>query len=448
MKKNVIWWPALKNPNHLDKYGGFDYYEYSRKSWEYWCKKNDCIFVPFTEPIHDDFTQYRPQWQKCLYVFDELDRLGIDFDQIGLMDSTAIVKWDCPNFFKLTDRKFVGLREDDNLRWVQESIDGYKEVFDGYDFDHTKYINSGFMVFNESHRDFFESLKDLYEEKKDTFIRLQDKDVRKGNDQTPINYWLQINNIDVKLDLPMAYNLRHMNRKEMFGVNWQLKEDNRPYFLKYGYIWRFTGMPKDQRSDIMSKVWSVIKDNYDENYLLNVIENKSENKSTTSRKFKEDILRIFGKGYEDKTILELGSHQGNTTRIYSECFGKVIALERDGYNFQKTKENCNDVNNVEFINMDAYDKNFEIPKVDVVHIDAGHTYEEVVYDINRFVNALDKPTFIFDDYGHEGKTVRNAINAKLSDGTMKLVTHIGEDRGFVAANGKTFIGREGVVCNV
>ena len=46
--------------------------------------------------------------------------------------------------------------------------------------------------------------------------------------------------------------------------------------------------------------------------------------------------------------------------------------------------------------MDAYDKNFQIPKVDVVHIDAGHTYEEVVYDINRFVNALDKPTFIFD----------------------------------------------------
>ena len=43
MKKNVIWWPALKNPNHLDKYGGFDYYEYSRKSWEYWCKKNDWV---------------------------------------------------------------------------------------------------------------------------------------------------------------------------------------------------------------------------------------------------------------------------------------------------------------------------------------------------------------------------------------------------------------------
>ena len=111
MKKNVIWWPALTNSEHSDKYGGFDYYQYSRKSWEYWCKKNDCIFVPFTNPIHDDFTQYRPQWQKCLYVFDELDRLGIEFDQIGLMDSTAIVKWDCPNFFNLTERKFVALRD-------------------------------------------------------------------------------------------------------------------------------------------------------------------------------------------------------------------------------------------------------------------------------------------------------------------------------------------------
>ena len=39
MKKNVIWWPALVNEDHIDKYGGYDYLEYSRKSLEYWCKK-------------------------------------------------------------------------------------------------------------------------------------------------------------------------------------------------------------------------------------------------------------------------------------------------------------------------------------------------------------------------------------------------------------------------
>ena len=170
MKKNVIWWPALKNPNHLDKYGGFEYFEYSRKSWEYWCERNNCIFVPFTNPIENDFIEYRPQWQKCLFVFDELDRLGIEFDQIALIDSSAIVKWDCPNFFNLTERKFVGWRDDDNLRWVHESVEGYKDVFDGYELDSSKYINSGFMIFNETHRDFFKSLKQLYLDKKDTFM--------------------------------------------------------------------------------------------------------------------------------------------------------------------------------------------------------------------------------------------------------------------------------------
>ena len=159
-------------------------------------------------------------------------------------------------------------------------------------------------------------------------------------------------------------------------------------------------------------------------------------------------MRIFGEGYKDKTILELGCHQGNTTRVYSECFKKVIAVERDVVNYEKTKENCGDVNNVEFINSDVYDVNFKIPDVDVVHVDAGHTFEEVVFDIDRLSKQLNNPTFIFDDYGHEGRTVRDAINSKLSDGTIKLITHIGEDKGFVAGNGKTFIGSEGVICCV
>ena len=72
------------------------------------------------------------------------------------------------------------------------------------------------------------------------------------------------------------------------------------------------------------------------------------------------------------------------------------------------------------------------------------------FEVDRFAfhRCGSNPTFIFDDYGHEGRTVRDAINSKLSDGTIKLVTHIGEDKGFVAANNKTFIGREGVIVNV
>ena len=254
--------------------------------------------------------------------------------------------------------------------------------------------------------------------------------------------------IELNLELPFAFKLTHIHRKDMFSHNWQLNEDMTPFFIKYGYNWVFNGIPKDQRTQVMSQVWSLVGKNYSDDYILNIIDNKGKNKNTTSRKFKEDILRLFGESYKDKIMLELGCHQGNTTRVYSECFSKVIAVERSEQNIEIAKENCNDVSNVEFINMDVYSNDFNIPQVDVVHVDAGHTFQEVIYDIERLVKILDNPTFIFDDYGHVGRTVRDAINTKLQDGTIKLVTYIGEDKGFVAANDKIFIGKEGVICNV
>ncbi len=45
--KNVIFWTGIKNtaPNMIEKYGGYEWMDISKKSWEYWCKKNDCIFL-------------------------------------------------------------------------------------------------------------------------------------------------------------------------------------------------------------------------------------------------------------------------------------------------------------------------------------------------------------------------------------------------------------------
>ena len=58
-KKNVVWWPAVINPEHDDKYGGYDYFKYSRNSWEAWCNRNDVLFVPFEEPIEKDLHKFR-----------------------------------------------------------------------------------------------------------------------------------------------------------------------------------------------------------------------------------------------------------------------------------------------------------------------------------------------------------------------------------------------------
>ena len=48
------------------------------------------------------------------------------------------------------------------------------------------------------------------------FVEFQDKLVRKGTEQTPLNYWIQMNHVDMNLDLPFVYKLTHIHRKEMF----------------------------------------------------------------------------------------------------------------------------------------------------------------------------------------------------------------------------------------
>ena len=153
------------------------------------------------ERIYDNDVM-NPNWHK-LFVFQLLEANGIDYDQICLVDSSFMYKWDAPNFFELTDNRFTAWRDTDNLRWIYDSIQGYKDFFDGFEFDTSKYVNSGFIIFNKKHREFFQSFKKLYYDNVDRLVELQDKIVIKGTEQTPFNYWLQVNEIDVNIDLPI-----------------------------------------------------------------------------------------------------------------------------------------------------------------------------------------------------------------------------------------------------
>ena len=260
--KNVIWWTAINNPAHQEKYGGYEYFEYSKKTWQYWCKKNNVEFVEFTEPREKDLKRFNPNWQKCIFAFDELEDRNINYNKIALIDSTAMIKWDAPNFFDLTDDRFTAWRDMDNMKWVHDSIIGYKEFYDNFECDILKYFNSGFMIFNKSHKDIFNALKDHYYKNTDKYIDLQSNTVKKGNDQTPVNYWMQMNNVDINLDLPLAFNLTHLHRKEMLTYNWQLEHDKTPHFIKHGYVWRFNGIPKDQRTSLMSQTWQMVGAQY------------------------------------------------------------------------------------------------------------------------------------------------------------------------------------------
>ena len=446
MSKNVVFWVGVKNQHYSEKYGGWEWMDISRKTWEYWCKKHDVIFFPFEKPIDDDLVNYRINWQKSIYCFDLLDEAGIDYDQIFLADATCMVKWDMPNIFELTDNKFTAWRETDNLNWVYDSVKGYEEFF-SYKLNKHNYFSSGVIIFNKSHKDIFLDFKDLYLNNTEEFVELQDKTVRKGTEQTPLNYWVQKNNVELNLDLPFSYKLTHIHRKDMFKPNWQLNEDSTPFFIKYGYNWVFNGIPKNQRTEVMSQTWGFVKDNYDEDYFLNRVVHKDKWCKTTSRKFKEDVLRIFRDRKMDNCI-EIGSCRGDTTRVLSECFKKVYSFEQSSDNITYIKERCSDVDNVEISQVDVYDSNFEIPDVSVAFIDAGHSTELVKKDISRFLNKNPNMVLVFDDYGQKDESIKKAI----FETGVKISRHIGEYNGFKfnRINGEevTMMGREGVICNL
>ena len=454
MKKNVVWWPAIVHKENAQKYGDYNYFEYTRKSWEYWCKRNDVLFVPFTEPVEDDLFRFRPNWQKIIFVFDELERLGIDYDQIFLADSSCMIKWNAPNIFELTDRKFVGWNDRDNMRWIYDSIQGYKSFFNGFELDQYSYVSSGVIIFNEIHKEVIQGFKKLYLDNIDKFIDLQDNIVKKGNDQTPLNYWLQINNVELNLDLPIAFKLTHMHRKDLFSHNWQDGDDKTPFFIKYGYNWVFNGIPKDTRSTLIKETvghnYNMDTAKYDK--ILDEMLHKDTAKYTTSRKLKLDILEKFGNGkYKDKTIVEIGASQGQSTRMLSHIFKRVIAVEWDDWNLEQAHSNNSDRTNVEFVKMDLYNDKWEdhLPEdVDVVFIDAGHEYYQVKMDIENSFKRFGNPIFIFDDYGFPPGEVKQAIDEKVNVGDLVIDKFIGEKpEDLVHASGTKFFDMEGVICN-
>jgi hypothetical protein len=86
--------------------------------------------------------------------------------------------------------------------------------------------------------------------------------IRRGTDQPIYNYLLQMNDIEVNRKLSSAFFLTHLQRFDWLSHNWQTN-DKIPFFIKYGYIWFYSGFPqRGQRYDLMKNTWEAIKGNY------------------------------------------------------------------------------------------------------------------------------------------------------------------------------------------
>ena len=209
-------------------------YKFGIESWKHYCNKHNAKLVVLEEPIlpYDDL---RPNWHK-VFIFDLLEQSNIDVDKILIVDADTIVHPDAPNFFDVAEDKFCVVNNIGSYDWLFRSIENYKKyIFNNYNFDVTKYFNSGVLILNKTHKEFFNKVKDFYFANKENLVKMQETFFT-GTDQPVLNFMCQIENVDMKF-LPYEFNMQDLHRREALN-------ENMPY-LNMGYIFHFNAIPNN-----------------------------------------------------------------------------------------------------------------------------------------------------------------------------------------------------------
>lgn len=180
--------------------------------------------------------------------------------------------------------------------------------------------------------------------------------------------------------------------------------------------------------------------------LLNKVPEKHQYRNTTSKKFKLDLYNFFDKPeFKELSCMEIGCAKGHTTLILSKLFKQVYAInDRDTSEAQKFC-NSNESCNVEFFSQDVYKYGLPDAVVDVIMIDAIHTYEAVKMDIENSLKlrSKNKKYLIFDDTGISPE-VLNIVKEKCDQNILQLITPIGCTPGDVFH--RKLYDREGLIC--
>lgn len=249
MSDNLIFMVNVDDPK--SKVRCKDYSKYSMYSWHHYCKRHRIDFVMIGE--NEGEFEF-PIWNKEL-----IHRYGERYGKIGIVDSDTIVRWDAPNIFdQVNEDGIYGVNDLCDLNWLLESVGDRQRFFPDVNLDLTKYINAGVLFFRNKHLSLFKELLEFYLENKEEIHAIKGG----GKEQTLLNFTIQKKGIPVNL-LSQAWNLLSIHRKNMFTHNWQLKVDLMPYFIKYAYVWHYTGFPFEDRVRLMRETWELIKENYE-----------------------------------------------------------------------------------------------------------------------------------------------------------------------------------------
>lgn len=248
MSKNLIYIVNITDPN-----AKVDHTQYSKPciaSWEYYCSVHNIDFHVVTEA---DKRCGKPIWHKEL-AFE----YASNYEKIGIVDADTMIRWDAPNIFDTFGEEFCMVKDDTNLNWIYKSLENYSKFFPGMDLNIDEYGNAGVLFFHTKYLNVCEEVFKLYQSNQE---ELDAWNKGGGREQTIFNFTLKKLGVPVKYISP-KWNLISMHKRELFKHNFQLG-DKTPHFIKYGYVWHFTGFAIEQRNNIVKQTWELVKNNYE-----------------------------------------------------------------------------------------------------------------------------------------------------------------------------------------
>jgi len=241
--------------DEASKYDHQKYFEASKECWQSYCKKHNIDFIVVDKKL--------PNVKFCVwhkeFVFDFI---GDKYEKIALVDFDTLVHWDAPNFFDLYNDEFCGVLENESLFWIQNSLNAFRDNFAelrNVEITLSEYINGGVLFFHKSHKNFFEKLKAFYIQNKPSFDNWNVPNT--GKEQTILNLYLKKENITKKY-LDFRFNTMRLTKNDWLHHNWQIDGDKTPFFIKYSYIWHFTGCSIEERTNLMTSIWQQTKHLY------------------------------------------------------------------------------------------------------------------------------------------------------------------------------------------
>lgn len=246
MSKNLIYIVAIDDS--AAKVSTKDFFCYSKPTWEHYCKRHDIDLI--VQTVHQFDPAIKPIWNK-----EMISVIGKDYDKIGIVDSDTMIHWDAPDIFEMfNEDDFCGVNDLCDLNWLLGSIEQRQHLFPDVQIDPMDYLNAGVLFFGNRYLDVFRELLNFYFANQESIDSIQGG----GREQTLLNFVLAKSKVNIK-KLSPAWNLLSIHRKNMFINNWQLKNDPTPYFMKYAYLWHFTGFPIEDRVNVMKQTWEMTK---------------------------------------------------------------------------------------------------------------------------------------------------------------------------------------------